>query len=270
MSKSKGNIIEPKVVLDKYGADCLRFWAAGSKLGEYLDYMEKDLVTGNKFVTKLWNASKFAIMHLEDYDNTIDISELEAIDLWLLSKMNRMIKDSTESFMTYEYSKTKAAVEQFFWKDLCDNYLEIVKDRLYNPDKRGKESRKAAQYTLYNAMLTCIKMMAPITPYITESVYHLYFNRFEGKKSIHVCSWPSFNKDMVDEKAEKAGEIAVEIVSNVRKEKNSKGKSLKEPVKRLVIKREHEKMLINLIDDIKAATSAQDIEFGDKEIIELG
>ena len=143
MSKSKGNVIDPKFVLEKYGADCLRYWAAGSKLGEDLDYMEKDLVTGNKFVTKLWNASKFAIMHLDDFENSIDVEELKAIDLWLLSKMNRMIKESTESFMNYEYSKTRAAVEQFFWKDLCDNYLEIVKDRLYNPAKRGQKSRKA-------------------------------------------------------------------------------------------------------------------------------
>ena len=86
---------------------------------------------------------------------------------------------------------------------------------------------------------------------------------------MHLLKWPEFNSDFIDDKAEKKGELAVGIVSNVRKEKNSKGKSLKEPVKRLVIAKEHEKMLLDFIDDIKAATSAQDIEFGDKDMIEL-
>src|SRR3989344_443385 len=134
MSKSKGNIIEPQDVIEKYSSDSLRFWAAGSKLGDDMNYQEKDVVTGQKTVTKLWNASKFSAMHLEDYNGSK--VKLEVIDAWLLSRLQKVIKISTESFENYEYSKAKSEVENFFWNTFCDYYLEIVKDRLYNPDKK--------------------------------------------------------------------------------------------------------------------------------------
>ncbi|MBU0535901.1 MAG: valine--tRNA ligase, partial [Nanoarchaeota archaeon] len=131
MSKSKGNVVEPQEVISKFGADCLRFWAAGSKLGEDLPFMEKDLVTGKKMITKLWNASKFAITLLGEYTPE-EPKKLKTIDLWLLTKLNKIINQATESFDKYEYSKTKLESEKFFWQVLCDNYLEIIKDRLYN------------------------------------------------------------------------------------------------------------------------------------------
>jgi len=181
MSKSKGNVIEPQVVLQKYSADALRYWAAGSRLGEDLDYMEKDLVTGEKTITKLWNACRFTFMHLDDFDNkTPEI--FEAYDLAILSKFNKIINACTETFDNYEYSKTRQEVDNFFWHDLCDNYLEIVKDRLYNHEKRGVESRKSAQYTLYYLMINTVKMFAPIMPYITEELYQTYFKKYENEK----------------------------------------------------------------------------------------
>ena len=97
MSKSKGNIVDPREMIERYSVDALRFWAAGSSLGEDLPFQEKDLVTGQKFVTKLWNASKFAIMHLKDFENKKP--KLEVVDKWILSKLSRIIKDSTDSFM---------------------------------------------------------------------------------------------------------------------------------------------------------------------------
>ncbi|MFC1686823.1 valine--tRNA ligase, partial [Nanoarchaeota archaeon] len=170
MSKSKGNVIAPQEVMNKYCADALRFWAAGSKLGEDLDYQEKDLVTGQKFVNKLWNASKFSLMHLKDYKKSSS-KVTEVFDKWLLSKLNKLIEESTESFEKYEYSKTKSEVENFFWHTFCDYYLEISKDRLYNPDKRGIASKKSGQKVVYTTILSILKMMAPIMPHITEEIY---------------------------------------------------------------------------------------------------
>jgi len=109
MSKSKGNVVDPKIVLETYGADALRFWAAGSKLGEDLDYQEKDLLNGKKFVTKLWNASKFVFMNLADYKNEKP-KKLERVDKLFLDKLNSLVKLCTESFESYEYSKIKMEV----------------------------------------------------------------------------------------------------------------------------------------------------------------
>ncbi|MFO7872796.1 MAG: valine--tRNA ligase [Candidatus Undinarchaeales archaeon] len=172
MSKSKGNVVDPKKMIEKYSVDALRFWAAGSSLGEDLPFKEKDLATAEKFSNKMWNASKFALMHLENYEEN-EPDKLRIVDKWMLSKLNNLIRSVTDSLEKYEYVQLKRQTEDFFWHDFCDNYLEIVKDRLYNPDKYelGKEP---AQYVLYQTVLNSLKLMAPVMPYITEEIYHLY------------------------------------------------------------------------------------------------
>ncbi len=270
MSKSKGNIVEPQFMIERFSADALRFWAAGSKLGDDLPFQEKDLVTGIKFTTKLWNASKFAFMHLQDFNSSENpgIDDFEYMDRWMLSKLNRLIKGCTESFDNYEYARTKFEVDQFFWKTLCDNYLEIVKDRLYNPDVRGKEARFSGQYALYESLLVCLKLMAPIMPHITEEIYHVYFAKKEGKKSIHISQWPKCNEKMIDDEAEKAGDAAIDIISAVRKFKSENQISLKIELQRLTIECTPElKGKIELmLDDIKATTRAKEIKFGKGDI----
>lgn len=188
MSKSKGNVVNPRIVLDTYGADPLRFWAAGSKLGEDLDYLEKDLLGGKKFVTKLQNASKFVFMGLTDFDGKKP-DTFEKVDELFLEKLNSLVKICTESFENYEYSKVKMAVESFFWQSFCDNYLEIVKNRVYNATG---DKKKSAQYVLYQSLLTIIKLIAPIMPFITEEIYQEYFKKNEKGESIHISEWPKF------------------------------------------------------------------------------
>ncbi|MBS3131346.1 valine--tRNA ligase [Candidatus Woesearchaeota archaeon] len=259
MSKSKGNVVSPQEMIAKYGADALRFWAAGSKLGDDLPFMEKDLVTGQKFITKLWNASNFAFINLKDYKNEKP-EKLEAMDLWVLSKLSGIIKDSTETFEKYEYAKTKMEVENFFWHTFADNYLEIVKDRIYNPGRRGKGAREAAQWTLYGVLLSIVKMMAPITPYITEEVYQSYFKKYENEKSVHISSWPSF--DMENERIGAIGDIFVSVLNDVRKAKSEKKVSMKVPVKRLLVKAKMAKEEFGSIkDDLKAVTWSEEVVF---------
>ncbi|MFC1691100.1 valine--tRNA ligase [Nanoarchaeota archaeon] len=264
MSKSLGNVVEPMAMIDKYSADALRFWAAGSKLGDDLPFLEKDLVTGNKIITKLWNASKFVLMHLEDFDTTSK-PELTIIDKWILSKFHKILKSSTDSFEKYEYAKTKLDVENFFWNTFCDNYLEICKDRLYKPEVYGKDKRESAQYTLYHTILGQLKLLAPLMPHITESIYHIYFAEKEAKKSIHISNWPEFDESLVDESAEKAGDLAVDIISVVRKVKSENNVSLKTPVTKLAIKcdDEQKKLIETVIEDIKATTTSENIVFDD-------
>ena len=186
MSKSKGNVVTPKEVTDKYGADAIRFWAASSKLGKDFDYHEKDVVAGKKFITKLLNASNFVFMNLEDWDGKKP-KKLEKLDKDFLSELNRVINDATDYFNDYEYSKAKLLIENFFWHDFADNYIEAVKGIVYR--EKG-DLKLSVQYTLYTSLLAIVKMFAPITPFITEEIYQKYFKKKENEKSIHLCKWP--------------------------------------------------------------------------------
>ena len=259
MSKSKGNIVDPNEMLKKYSADALRFWAAGSNLGDDLPFQEKDLVTGQKFITKIWNASKFAFMHLKDY-KLKKPKTMEIMDLWILTKLSKLAKESTKNFMDYEYSHTKLETDKLFWHTFCDNYLEIVKDRIYNPDKRGKEARLSAQYGLYHSLLTIIKLMAPITPFITEELYQAYYKKHENTKSIHLTKWPDLN--LIDNKAENIGDFFVYVLQHVRRAKSEKNMSLKDPIKKVIAKSKITKADFEKIkDDLYATTKAEEIVF---------
>lgn len=255
MSKSKGNIIEPQEMIEKYSADALRFWAASSKLGEDIPFKEKELLTGQKTIIKLWNASKFSFQHLKNYKPKK--TKLEAFDSWQLFKLNSLIKTCTESFENYEYFRTKSDTENFFWNTFCDNYLEIIKNRLYNP--KSKQEKESAQFTLYYSLLTILKLFAPIMPHITEELYQAYFKKHEKNKSIHNTSWPVYDKKLMNEKFEKDGDGFVEIIANVRQFKTSNQKSLKEEiVLTLPVKHKDSKFL----QDLKAVTNAKEIKFG--------
>ena len=265
MSKSKGNIIEPQEMIQKYSADCLRFWAASSKLGEDLPFQEKELVAAQRLTTKLWNASKFSFSHLENY-KLQKPKKLEILDLWLLIKLNQLVKSSTDAFDKYEYSRTKIETENFFWNIFCDYYLEIIKDRLYNSNKRGKQQKISAQYTLHYSLLTILKLLAPITPFITEEVYQHYYAKKEKCKSIHISSWPEYDPKLINKKAEKIGDKTIQLISEVRKFKSKNNKSLKTPV--LLTLEKQDKDLESILEDLKAVTNASKIDF-DKFNIKL-
>ncbi len=262
MSKSKGNVIEPQVMIEKYCADALRFWAASSSLGEDLPFQEKDLVTGNKTINKLWNASKFGIMHLEDFDEKeeLDFKDMEVMDKWLLTKFNKTLKLITDAFDRYEYSRIKHDLDKFFWQVVCDNYLEIAKDRLYNPDVRGDKERLSAQYAVYHTLNKTLKSFAPVLPFITEEIYHLYFAKKDGNDSIHNAAWPEVIESQIDEEAEKAGDLLVSIVADVRRAKSEAKVSLKTPVLELTVEGKISQDMFSLIEgDLKATTNAQEI-----------
>lgn len=263
MSKSVGNVIEPQPMIEKYSADSLRFWAAGSKLGEDIPFQEKDFVTGQKFITKFWNASKFGFMNIENY-NKEEPETFEAFDLWLLSKLNNLVRSSTESMERYEYSRTKADTERFFWQTLCDNYFEISKDRIYNPDRRGEDAQLSAKYTLYHSLLTCLKLIAPIMPYFTEEIYQFRFAKDEKKKSIHISHWPEYNETFINPEIEETGDIAVLIIAAARKFKSEKALSQKAEISRITIEcsTDFKEKLTDFLEDIKETIHAKEIEFG--------
>lgn len=256
MSKSKGNVVDPQELLKKYSADALRYWAGGSKLGEDISYQEKELIAGDKFVVKLWNAAHFVAMHLGNIDFKQLKQGTETIDQWILTKLSNTITEATKAFEEYEYSKAKMVIEQFFWHDFCDNYLELVKTRLYEP-KENKQ-KESAQYAIRTSLLAILKLMAPFTPFITEELYHKYFHATEGEKSLHLTSWPE--KPKVNTKSEAIGEVVVAILGAVRKKKTEAKLSMKAPVQKLVIETKTE--ITTALADLQATTCAQEITFG--------
>ena len=156
MSKSKGNVIEPQAVMQKFGADALRYWASSSKLGEDLDYHEKDVLAGKKFITKILNVTKFVFLGLKE---KIKQPKLIETDRLFLFQLNNLVKSATNAFNDYNYSKAKLETNNFFWHAFADNYLEIIKTRVYQGNEQEKSS---ALYTLYNSLLITTPPPIPV------------------------------------------------------------------------------------------------------------
>ncbi len=256
MSKSKGNTVSPQIILEQYGADALRYWASSSKLGEDFDYNEKDVTTGKKFITKLLNASNFVFMNLKNYrPKSVKLFETDRI---FLSTLNKLIKDSIENFDNYEYHRVKSDLDHFFWKVFCDNYLEIIKKRIYNGDDKEKES---AYFTLYTILLSILKMFSPITPFITEEIYQEHFRSNEKEKSIHISKWPEELNIKQKKDDEEKLDLILDLISNVRQEKTKSNKPMNSEI-RLTIESTKLKAVKDLIEDIKGVTNSREIKEG--------
>ncbi len=253
MSKSKGNIVRPQEVIDKYGADAIRYWAASSKLGEDFDYYEKDVVTGQKFINKILNAGNFIFSNLI-YQEAMP--KLHDTDRLFLSILNKTIANTTSAFEEYNYSRAKNDADGFFWRTFADNYLEIVKNRFYN----GNEEEKAsAQYALYNAFLAILKMMAPFTPFITEEIYQEHLSKHEGKKSIHLEDWPVKIKVKEGKNDEMLWSKLVEIIGFVRQQKSLNKKSMKAPIV-LTLHHKDKDVIGDYLGDLSSVTGASEIK----------
>ncbi|MEM3091245.1 MAG: valine--tRNA ligase [Candidatus Pacearchaeota archaeon] len=255
MSKSKGNIVVPKEVINKYGADAIRFWAATSKLGEDMEYREEDVIAGKRFVIKLFNASNFVFINLKNYKPKKP-KKLEKLDELFLNRLNLMVNKATINFLNYEYSKIKQEFENFFWHDFCDNYLEIIKWRVYNGTKKQKES---AFYTLYTSLLTILKIFAPITPFITEFIYQKYFRIIEKEKSIHLMKWPR------NKKKTKEDDILSSLfhdISKIRREKSIAKKPANAQII-LTLPENSLKKYKEILEDLKNVANAKEIRKGE-------
>jgi valyl-tRNA synthetase len=263
MSKSKGNVIRPQDAIKKYGSDALRFWAAGSKLGEDLNYQEKDLITGKKFVTKLFNASKFVFMNLGK-SKPKKPKNLKKLDELFLNELNRVIYTTTTRFVEYNYSKAKSNAEEFFW-EFCDNYLEIVKWRVYNGNKQEKES---AFYTLYTSLLTILKMFSPITPFVTEYIYQEYFRKTEEEKSIHLTRWPKIYGKLKKLDKWVADRHFYWILRLIRQQKTAAKKSMNSEII-LTITKEDKSKIKDLLIDLKRVSNAKEIKEGKEFKVEF-
>jgi len=230
MSKSKGNIVEPKNIIEKYGADALRYWALNVHWGKDIKYNENELKDGKKLITKLFNATNFASQNLSNKKPL----EIYPMDQYILSKLNNTIKNVDNLFQKRNISQAKTVIENFFWNDFCNNYLEIVKWRTYNLDDND-DKKQSAKYTLYQCLLNTLKMFAPMIPFITEELYQNYFKEYEKTKSIHLTNFPKYEDNLNNKELEIEGDNMIKYLEKTRKEKSEKGLSQKSEIEKFTI-----------------------------------
>ena len=176
-------------------------------------------------------------------------------------KVSKRLSILQKELDSYEYTSARAEVERFFWSDLCDNYLELAKARLYGV--AGLE-RRAAQWTLYQALLTVLKLLAPHLPYITEEIYQGLFRERETARSIHMARWPQEHPEWLDAQAEALGTTLLEILRQVRRYKAEHGLSVGAELEVLYINMHSAQYTAfnQILADLKSATRAKKIAFG--------
>ena len=237
MSKSLKNYVAAPEVLDKYGADAARQWAAaGGATGSDIPFRWPDVEYGWRFLIKLWNASRFVSNQLKDFAlNENADYVLQPLDKWILSKAEKLTKKVTDALERCQFNIAMEEIRNFTWHVFCDCYIEAAKDRLYKPEFYGEEKRKAAQYTLYTVLYRVLHLLAPITPHITEEIYQMMYAEEKGYRSIHLSAWPTLDEKRMDEEAEKHGDLIMAVITEVRREKAENRMPLNTQIKKLTI-----------------------------------
>ena len=262
ISKSKGNSKQtPQMLIDTFSADVIRYWSASAKLGTDTFYDSQEMQDASRrIITKLWNSSKFVLSHLVDYDPIYTPSVNKPIDRWIVEKTNSTIVEVQKWLNKYEIGLARKVIDDFFWNDFCDDYIEIVKERLYKPENHGYEERKSAQKAIYYALFRILQMYAIYIPHETEYIYLKGFKEFEGAKSIHITEWPQ--NVSVDAELIKFGEAIKETISKVRKYKSENNLSMRAEIDEATIycEKSQKQWVLETEKDLLACTHAHKIK----------
>ncbi len=219
MSKSKGNVVDPIPILEKYGADNFRFWSAGeSSHGSDFRASEQRIQPAGKFITKLWNIARFISMFPVPKK-----AKLTDMDKWILAELSLLIKKCLKGYMDFNFFIPANEIRNFLWKIFADNYIEMVKTRAYG-EGFGKAEQQSAWFTLHTCLETILQLLAPITPFATDYIATKLYHKY----SIHIEEFPrpKWKTDL-----SKSTKKLIEFNSKVWNEKKSKGLSLKDGIK---------------------------------------
>ncbi len=217
MSKSLGNVQDPLEIIERYGADSLRFTlVTGNTPGNDLRFHLERVEGARNFANKIWNASRFALLNLHDFrppaePEAFRLERLELADRWILSRFNKTVRDVTKSLEEYELGEAARLLYEFIWSELCDWYIELIKPRLYG--KKTQESRAVAQSVLWHVLIHTMELLHPIMPFLTEEIWqHL---PHQGK-SIAVAPWPVFRPELDDPESEEKMEQLMDVIRAIR------------------------------------------------------
>ncbi len=217
MSKSKGNVIDPLVMMDQYGTDAFRFTlAAFAAQGRDIILSEKRIEGYSSFCNKIWNATRFILMNLGDdfKPQKIDFDKLEVFDKWILHSLNDTVRNVSEALEQYRFNEAANQIYEFWWGEFCDWYLELVKQRIYAKVNISVESSNTAKQVLYFVLAKTLHLMHPFMPFITEEIWSRI--KIEGDTDIIVSQWPDFNEKLVFTEDSDYTSIFKEIIYKIR------------------------------------------------------
>ena len=256
MSKSLGNGIDPLEIIEQYSTDALRFsLIMGITAGNDIRYVPEKLDSAKNFANKLWNASKFALMNLENYNGEkVEVKELCKEDKWIISKLNNLIKEVTVNLDNYDLGVAAAKIYDFIWNEFCDWYIEIIKTRLY--DEKNK-TRRLAQYTINKVLCDVLKLLHPIMPYITEEIYTKLYNEDE---SIMISPWPIYDEKLNFENEENEIEKLKEIIVNIRNLRANMNVSNSKKTKLIFITKKYQNCIRESEEFLKKMGYAEEIQ----------
>jgi len=215
MSKSKGNVIDPLTVVDKFGADALRITLASLTIqGNSICLSEERIKGFRNFTNKIWNVSRFTLSNLTDFDlDKINPKKLHLslADKWILSRLNKTIQSITDYLEAYNYGEAVKTIYEFVWNEFCDWYVEFIKPKLYNKQDAGE--KESAQYVLWLVLENILRLLHPFTPFITEEIWQKIPHKGE---SIMIAPWPKKNKSHINDRTEKNMQKIMNIIKTIR------------------------------------------------------
>ncbi|WP_373899062.1 valine--tRNA ligase [Haloimpatiens sp. FM7315] len=213
MSKSLGNGVDPLEIIDKYGADALRFMLiTGNAAGNDIRFYEEKVESARNFANKVWNASRFVMMNLDRdlMEKYKDCKDYTVADRWILSRMNTLVKEVTDNVDKFELGMASQKVYEFMWNEFCDWYIELVKPVFFGDDEKAKG---VAFNVLQKVLITGIKLLHPVMPFITEEIYTHLDDSFE---TITISKWPEFSEELEDKEAETNMNYIMEAITSLR------------------------------------------------------
>jgi valyl-tRNA synthetase len=277
ISKSRGGgPMAPLEMIGRYSADGVRYWAASTAPGKDAIISEEKIQMGARLATKLWNVARFAERFLfgdSPHEHTLPVEDTgnlgvlgsSTADRWILSRTQKLVRRTTSLLQEYDYAAAKSEIEAFFWTELADNYLEMAKQRLYDP---ANPSHEAARFSLQAVLFTVLKLFAPFLPFVTEAIYQGIGDKdSSGQRSIHLEHWPVADPVLEDDAAEAVGQTLVAIATAVRRFKSERNLSLGAELNRVQLAAvESDGTLLPALQeavvDLKSITRAREIVLG--------
>lgn len=236
LSKSKENAtLTPQGLLTTYPADAIRYWTASGALGSDISFSESQIKIGLRLITKLWNAFWFTSEHTKMVDPAAEPQQLGTLNEWLLESATQTFNRYQAEFEKNEFSLALDVVEKFFWQTFCDNYLELCKDQLFNPDAYTPEQVTATRWTLHHVGLRILQWYAPFIPYVTETIYQELYRETNVATSLHQTQYQKAQRAYNFPQSVLTMQYILTIVSHVRKLKSEQKLSLKTPLHTLTI-----------------------------------